>query len=180
MWIKNTTKTIFPLIFLIHLISCEKNYNPLNTDVIESYEIYFLEDEYNSYSDVEKLDLQKLKLQDNPQVRAENMDSVTIRYMEDNPYKSYYIIFKQPVNELLGDEIRPFVLVVNGVRYCLGEYWPRMMAYVPRNVQLISIRERKCWLIASDEIINSRLSDLMIFNFLEKAGVVIEYKNIGR
>jgi hypothetical protein len=175
MFIKNIIR-FFPFLFFVIILSCS---NPTE-NTIYSFEIYFLEDENHTYMDIKNSSLNDLVLQENPIVTDEDIDTVIISYLDNNPIISYNISYKYPVKNKFGDKIRPFVLSLNGDKLFIGEFWPQMMSYVPASILLIGIRDDESWLNSNDDEGHNKIQDENLVNSFNKLGIEIIYNNIGQ
>ena len=162
--------TIFLSFFFI---SCDEN------DVTYSYQIYYLEDSNLSYTDIENKPIDKLVLQKSPIITEKDLDTFTVLYSENNPVQSYRITYNRSIKENFGEQVLPFVLVLNGKRIYIGECWPSFMSIVPKSILLYRIRENESWLQPNDDRGNVKLKDQRIFDTLKNLDIAIKYENIG-
>ena len=144
-----------------------------------SYEMFYLADTSISYFDADKIPLENLVLQEKPFFTATDIEKFIVLYLDDNPIRSYRIIIKDPVYIISSNDVRPFVLLLNGERYCFGEYWPSFMSIIPKSIHMYKAFGKEYHLHPGDDIGNSKLKDLIIVNTLENLGIEIEYVNIG-
>ncbi|RJP69719.1 MAG: hypothetical protein C4539_07345 [Ignavibacteriales bacterium] len=159
--------------FSILFIKCDENETPY------SYQIFYLEDSNLSYSDIENLPIDKLVLKKNPVITDKDIESITVLYLENNPIQSYRFSYNHSVKANFGEQVRPFVLLLNGQRFYTGECWPNFISIVPGSILLYRIRENESWLQPIDDKGNAKLKDQRIFETLKNLGVVIKYENIG-
>jgi hypothetical protein len=141
--------------------------------------MYYLEDDTLKYSDILNISIYKLALQRNPFISDRDIKTYTVIYIDDNPKKSYQIVLKDSTTGVFAQNIRPFVFVLNGFRFCIGEYWPSFMSYFPRGVLLYKAYGKKFHLDPVGDYANTKFKDPRIIETLIIAGVQIEYKNIG-
>jgi hypothetical protein len=165
------------LIFLF--ISFNNCSGPIENEKNYSYEIYYLSDSSLSYFDVDHIGLNYLILKNKPFFTANDIEKFIVLYLKDNPICSYGIILKDSVDILYSNKVRPFVLLLNGERYYMGEYWPSFMSIIPKSINMFKAFDREYHLQPGDEIGNAKLKDPIILNALKNLGVKIEYVNIG-
>jgi len=154
--------------------------NPFEEENFFSYELYYLSDPSTSYFDAETIGIKKLILQDKAFITAYDIEKFIILYLDDNPIRSYRIIIKDSKNRLSSDEVKPFVLILNGERYYIGEYWPSFMNIIPKSILMYKAFGKEYHLHPGDDAGNTKLKNQIIINTLENLGVEIEYKNIGQ
>ncbi len=172
----NNIIRFFSVLFLIFILSCSSP----TENTIHSFKIYFLEDENLIYENVQNSSLSSLVLQENPIITGEDIDTVIINYLDNNPIISYNILYKYSMRETFGKKVRPFVLELNGDKLFVGGFWPQMMSYVPTSILMIGIRDDESWLNSNDDEGRTKIQDDNLVNTFNKLGIEIIYKNIGQ
>jgi hypothetical protein len=160
--------------FSFFFIGCDEN------DNIYSFGMYYLEDNTLSYSEAVNTSINKLKLKKNPFISANDIQTFTVIYIEDNPIISYRISLKDSIYDKLADDVSPFVLVINENRFSLAEYWPAFMSFIPQSILMYRAFGSEFDLLPGDEEGKAKLRDPTIINALENLGVEIKYKEIGK
>jgi len=164
------------LIVLYLFSSCN---NPSEADVNYSFEMYYLSDSNISYSDAETQPLEKIELESIPFIAAKDIETYTIIYKVNNPTMSYNITLKDSVTDGFADNVRPFVIVVNGNKFALAEYWPSLMSIVPKSIFMYRRLLNEYHLHAGDDVGNEKMKETIIINTLYNLGIEIIYKEIG-
>ncbi len=169
---------ILSLIFLFSLC-CLNCGNPSGSDSIFSYEMFYLRDSTISYSAVENIPLELLVLQKIPFMTAEDIHKYTVNFLDNNPIQSYHISLKDSSNGNFSNAVRPFVLVINGRRFSLAEYWPSFMSIIPKSITMYKAFGNFYHLHPGDDVGNTKLKDPIIVTTLKMLDIEIEYVNIG-
>ena len=140
--------------------------------------MYYLNDSNISYSDAETQPLDKLELESIPFITAKDIKTYTISYIVNNPTMGYKITLKDSLTDGFADDVRPFILVINGKKFALAEYWPGFMSYVPRSIFMYRSRPNEYQLHTNGEVGNEKLKDTIVINTLYNLGIEIIYRNI--
>ncbi len=160
-------------------LSCGSGSNPVDSEYAHKYAMMFLADSILSFSDIEKIPMGDLRLEEVPFLTNGDIDTFTVFYLDNNPKRSYVLILKDSSTTRYAGNVRPFVLVLNGARYCVGEYWPAFMSIMPRSIFMYRAFGNRYHLMPGDDAGNDKLKDARIVEALENAGVRVVYKNIG-
>lgn len=166
----------FGLLLLFLLSSCN---NPSEADINYSFEMYYLSDSNISYSDAETQPLDKIELESIPFITAKDIKTYTINYIVNNPTMGYKITLKDSVTGDFADDVQPFVMVINGRKFALAEYWPGFMSIVPKSIFMYRSRPNEYHLHTIGEVGNEKLKDTIVINTLYNLGIEIIYRNIG-
>jgi len=167
---------ILPL-FCAVLIQC---IHTLESDGKYEFKMYYLKTDSVTYSEAAEQPLSKLKLHESAFISAGDIQTFTVVYMDDNPIRSYRIKLNDSFNKPLADEVRPFVIKINGNRFALAEYWPAMFSYLPKGILLeYHSFNNEFWLMSVTEAGGEKLRDPLIVETLQNLGVNVEYKEIG-
>jgi len=141
--------------------------------------MFYLDDVSISYSSAESQPLQSLALEKTPFITANDIKTYTVNYLDNNPINSYHISLKDSLRGNFSNNVRPFVLFINGRRFSLAEYWPAFMSIIPKSVHMYKAFGLEYHLHPGDDIGNAKLKDPIIINTLKNLGVEIKYVNIG-
>ena len=153
---------------------------PLESNSIYEFKMYYLKDSTLFYSDAEKKSLSKLVLQEGPFITAAEIQTFSVIYINGNPIRSYRILLKDSYCKKYADEIRPFVIIINGKRFCLADYWPALFSYLPNSILMTYWSNRNEFRLESfDEAGKEKLRDPIIIKTLKNLGVKIKYVDIG-
>lgn len=174
--IHKTDLILMLLLLLTTLASCDLLFD---SEVTHSFEMYYLEDKNLSFTEAEDINLRKLVLQKKPFITGEEIASFTVYYMSNNPIRSYQIQLADSLSGNFSEDVRPFVIVINGMRFCLAEYWPAFMSIIPKSIHMFRAFKNNFHIHPGDEHGNLKLKDPIIISTLKKLGVKIIYINIG-
>ena len=133
-----------------------------------------------SYSTVENRPLESLVLNTIPFMTAEDIQTYTVYYLDDNPIRGYHISLIDSLSGNFANDVRPFVIVINGKRFSLAEYWPSFMSIVPKSIHMYKAFGTTYHLHPGDDIGNMKLKDPIIIKTLKNLGIEIKYVNIGK
>ncbi len=167
---------VFPFLIFTSFIltNCD---NTTENNTLPSYKMFYLSDSSISFSDVENSSIESLNLQSNPFIEENNIRSFTVYYSDNSPIKYYSISIKDTLSINFSNEVRPFVLVINGQKYSLAEYWPSFMAIVPKTITMYKVGN-EFHLDPGDDSGNSKLQAPIIIEIFTKLGIEINYTNI--
>ena len=147
--------------------------NPSESDISYSFEMFYLSDSTISYSAIDNKPLDLIVLKKTPFLTAENIQTFTVLYGENNKISFYNFNLADTTYITTSDMVRPFILIVNGRKY-IAEWWPSLTAIVPKSILLYRTYRNEF------EFFNHhpQLDNDYIINTLEKLNVEIKYKNI--
>jgi hypothetical protein len=159
--------------------SCQSDSNPLAPELSYQFAMFFLADSNLSFSDIETITIRDISLLEIPFLTHEDIETFTVMYLGNNPIRGYELVLKDTLGSAFAADVRPFVLVLRGARYCIGEYWPNFMDTFPGSILLYRTFPNRYHLVPVDYSGREKLRNPEIIETLEKVGVPIEYRNTG-
>lgn len=166
------------LCLLLIFLSTGSCYFPAEPENPYRFAMFYLHNPDLSYSDAKQTSIDLLVLQQDPFLQGEDISSFTINYIPDNPIRGYHIKLTESSFTGFSAKVRPFVLILNGQRYLLGEYWPAPMAIIPKSVIFYRIGNMY-EMMPGDDLGNNRLKAPEILSVLQELGVEIIYRDIS-
>ncbi|MFH1852460.1 MAG: hypothetical protein ABIA75_08955 [Candidatus Neomarinimicrobiota bacterium] len=152
-----------------------------NTDEsLCDFGLYLLADTTLSYAEIADKSLGKLKLQDNPVIISEDIQSYEVLYSSDSTYSLFHrMVVTAATVDKLGSEIIPYVVKVGSNRIYLGEYWPQLMSIMAQTVTMVNMAYVDLVFIANNDTGAELINDFRIVAALEQGGVEIVYEDIS-
>lgn len=142
------------------------------------FDIYFLADSDLEFIDVVRMPISSLYISDSPVATINDILSYEIlNYSETLPL-AHSIKFKSNMRIKFGGKNRPFLLIANGERVYVGEYWANFMSIIPPDIFIYPYSDSEFHILSSDDG-TEKINDKRILDALTKAGIDVDYIDLG-
>jgi hypothetical protein len=141
------TFMIYMIVFAI--TNCTRNKNILNPS-FKSFAIYFLQDSNLTYWDTMTQPINSFKLS-NPIATQNGISYYKIYYHPDGLALTHAIIFKKDMTKLFGNINRPFMIIANGDKIYIGDYWANFMNTNPPDIIMYPYKKNEFHLLSTEK-----------------------------
>ncbi len=165
-------------LFVMLFFNCSREQHPLEASSESVFAIHFLQNADLHYTDIADKPIKSLTITKTPVVTEKDIEYYKIFNVTNKTPKTHAIKFNKDVESAFGNTDRFFVLVVNGERQYVGEYWSSFKNSVPSEILMYSysIAENEFHILTSEDG-DKKINNEKILNALTNAGIEIKYQN---
>jgi hypothetical protein len=155
---------------------CARDKNPTDSQFKSRFAIYFLQDANLTYMDAIKQSIDSLQVSSPPIAAQDVIDNYQIFKYAEEQALVHAMIFKKDMKQVFGDINRPFIIIANGERIYIGEYWANFMNTYPPDIIMHPYKNNEFHLL-SNKGGTEKINDHRIINCLNELGIKITYRN---
>ena len=165
-------------LFVMFFSNCTREQHPLEASSESVFAIHFLQNADLQYTDIADIPINRLVINKTAVITEKDIEYYKIFNFNNYTPLFHAIKFNKDVKSVFGNADRLFVLVVNGERQYVGEYWSSFKNSVPSEILMYSysIAENEFHILTSEDG-DKKINNEKILNALTNAGIEIKYQN---
>jgi len=124
--------------------------------------------------DAMKQPIESIKISSSPIASQNTMDQYKIYKVGEIQSLMHAIVFNKNMKKIFGNQNRLFMIMADGEKIYIGEYWANFMNTVAPDIMMYPYKDNEFHILSNDEGAN-RINDNRIISCITESGIKLTY-----